>query len=91
MFTRESSVPVGFLSAIPPHPQHSGVLGANVAFVFPSTCVVSRVPGTCLISAIPSMAWPPVQQKFSAEVVGWDMESRGAGAVGGCWVGFKEC
>lgn len=28
------------------------------------------------------MPWPPVKQKSSSEVVGWNMEPRGGGALG---------
>lgn len=63
--------------------------GANIVSAFPNTCVTSGVLDNYLASGIPSIVWPQMQQKFSAEVVDWDME-QGRGAVGGCWAGFKE-
>ena len=68
-------------------PLHSGKplgFGCQLASVVPSTCVASGVTGTCLVSELPSRAWPLVQQKLSAEVVGQNMESREGGTVWGC-------
>lgn len=68
----------------------SGILNDNFASVAPNTCVAFGVLGTCLIFGISDMVWPPVKQ-FSANVVGWDMELRVGGAVGGCWNSFRGC
>lgn len=56
-------------------------MGNNIVSAVPSISVVSGVLGTCLNSAIHSRSWPPVQLKFSADVVYWDIE---------IWVGCIE-
>ena len=43
----------------------------------------SGVWGTCLVPGTPSTAWSSVQQKFSVNVVEWDMKLSGRGVVGG--------
>lgn len=48
--------------------------GANIVSAFLNTCVTSGVLDTYLASGIPIIVWPQMQQKFSAEVVNWDME-----------------
>lgn len=45
--------------------------------------MTSGVWGTCLVSGTPSTAWSSVQQKFSVNVVEWDMKLRGRGVVRG--------
>lgn len=64
----------------------SGVLAANVAYVFQYLCGL-WVVSTCLISRIPSMEWPSVRQTFSAKVGGWNQEPRGGGAAVGEMLG----
>lgn len=59
----------------------SRVLGANVAFGVPYTCVASEAPSK----------GPPVKQKSSSKIVSLDIKPREEGAFGGCWVNFKKC
>lgn len=46
--------------------------------------------GYLLISGIPSTVCPLIHQKFTSEVVGWNMEPRGGSTVGGCSVNLKD-
>lgn len=65
------------------------MLGVNTLSVVPSICMASGVLGFCFVSGIPSIDWLPVKQKFSAEVVNWNLELRGGGVFGSSWVSVK--
>lgn len=66
LLTGESSGLGGHLQGNFVARETSGILGVNVAFEFPSTCVASRFLGTCLASEVPCMAWTSVKENFFA-------------------------